>query len=140
MTANELLKAEIDDAGYQLTKVMEGLDETTADHRATPESMSAREMIEHLTEAYVALTTQLQGDKYEWGSYKSPYPSWPGIRATWLSERGKAIQATFSASSDEAINLARDFIVAHDYYHVGQMMTQRLSLDPKFDSYVIYQH
>ena len=140
MTALELLKAEIDDAGYQLTKTMEGLDDVGAEHKATPDSMSAKEMIEHLAEAYVALSTEVAGGKHSWGTYKAADPTWVGVQSEWKSARDKAADAALGAGTDAAIMLAHDFIVAHDYYHVGQMVTLRLSLDPQFNFYGIYQH
>lgn len=128
----------MDDAGYQLEKVLGGLDETTVDRKVCPAAMSAREMVVHLTECYLAAVTEAAGQKFEWGSYRPEDQSWPTVMAEFKAKRAEAVAAV-SGDDEKRVKLASAFIIGHDYYHVGQLVLHRLEFTPGWDAYSIYR-
>jgi hypothetical protein len=135
MTTNELLKYQIDDAGFQLNKVFEGVD-SSLDERLTEHAMSPREIAAHLGECYTAVITETSGGKHEWGTYSPSTTEWPALWNEVMELRGRASAAALSSNDWE--KHASAFIPAHDYYHVGQMAMLRLTKDPGWDPYSIY--
>jgi hypothetical protein len=137
MTAQELLQYQIDDAGYQLEQVLSGFP-TEALDQSNGTSISAREAIKHLSEAYAAVISESKGEKYEWGSYKPSSESLEDLMAEFRSLRTQAAETVF-AQGETAYRLGSAFIVGHDYYHVGQLAAARISADPSWDPYSIYR-
>jgi len=139
MNATDLLKEQMDDAGYQLTKVLEDMPEDALNKKVTSGSMSPREQVAHLCEAYEAFKVNATGGKYEWGSYKAPSSETASLINELKSQRAKAVDQAVTSSTPEAIKHAHEFIVGHDYYHVGQMCLARLDVQPDWDPYTIYR-
>lgn len=135
MTTQELLQLQFDDAGYQLDKVFEGLD-ASLDFRLTEKSMTPRETAAHLGECYVAMVKESNGEKHEWGTYEAPTTEWPAVWNDMKDLRAKATAAVNSKPGLESS--ASSYIIAHDYYHVGQMVATRMARDPEWDPYSIY--
>lgn len=138
MTAQELLKMQLDDAGFQLTKSVEGLSEQGMDHRTTRDAMSPREALEHLGEAYEAFLVKSEGRDYEWGTYKIEDKSTPSLLKAFQEQREKAVNAALSTDDPEKVRSAHMFILGHDYYHVGQICQARLAAEPGWNPYAIY--
>ena len=136
MTDKELLRHQIDDAGYQLSKVFEGIEETSLDFRLTEKAMTPREILAHLSECYLATVEMAAGREHSWGSYTAPDSSWPALWNNTKELRDKAAEAALGA--DDFVLKGNSFIVAHDYYHVGQMCAVRLVRDANWDAYSIY--
>jgi hypothetical protein len=139
MTATDLIKDQLEDSGYQLTKVIEGMPEHGFDHKLTDGAMTPREQIAHLAEAYECFSVNAAGGKYEWGTYKAASADTAALTTEFMKQREKAVAAALSDSSDEKIKLANDYILGHDYYHVGQMCLSRLAVEPDWDAYSIYR-
>jgi len=137
MTARELLQYQLDDSQYQLEKCFEGLPSELFNAKVTEQAMTPAEVIEHLCEAYTALIAESEGKKHEWGSYKIEDRSPENLLKTWSQTRERAT-ATI-ADEEPAYKHAHAFIVAHDYYHVGQLCELRVAKDPGFDPYAIYR-
>ncbi len=139
MNATDLLKDQLDDAGYQLSKVLEGMPEQAMDKKLTAGSMSPREQVGHLCEAYEAFKVNAGGGKYEWGSYAPSSTATPALIKEFQSQRSKAVDQALANPSPETIKHAHEYIVGHDYYHVGQMCLARLDVQPEWDCYAIYR-
>jgi len=137
MTDKELLRHQIDDAGYQLTKVFEGIEETSLDSRVTEKAMTPREVVAHLAEAYQATIAAAAGKEHQWGSYAPADSSWPAVWNEMMGLRERAAEAILESGK---VTDGNAFIVAHDYYHVGQICSLRLIKDPEWDAYSIYKH
>ena len=137
MTARDLIEHEIDHIGFQLTKSFEGMQEKDLDTRCCPSGMTAREIMEHLCEVYVAADKICAGGQHEWGSYSIDDKSWDNLQSQFKALRAKAKAAALSGS-DEAITAGHDYIVAHDAYHVGQMALIRMETDKGWDPYSLY--
>jgi hypothetical protein len=135
MTAKELLKKQFDDAGYQLEKVFNGVD-SSLDFKLTAHSMSPRELATHLAECYFAVIKESKGEKHSWGTYTPNSTEWPALLNEMKELREKATAAALEAEGWE--DHANGFIVAHDYYHVGQMALIRMKQDASWDPYSIY--
>jgi hypothetical protein len=135
MTTKELLQHQIDDAGYQLDKVFDGID-ASLDSKLTDKAMSPREIAAHLGECYTAVITETGGGKHSWGTYAPSTTEWPALWSEVKELRAKAAAA--AVSKDDWETHANAFLPAHDYYHVGQMAALRIIQDPEWDPYAIY--
>lgn len=136
MTTSELLKHQFDDAGYQLTKVLEGIDDSL-DFKLNEGGMTPRETVAHLGECYTAILTETKGEKHSWGSYQPSTTEWPAL---WTEVQGLRSQAAAVASEKEGWeDHASAFGPAHDYYHVGQLAAIRIAKDAGWDPYSIYK-
>jgi len=136
MTVEELLRKQTSDCGGQLSRAIAGLSEVDADKKPIPAMMTAREMMEHICEAYHAVKIHAAGGKHEWGSYTSGAETWESLIGHFQTLRETAIEAAFEGENGEL--LIADFIVGHDNYHVGQLVTLRSTIDPGWNSYSIY--
>ena len=138
MTAKELLEFQIDDAGYQLDQVLSGFPEAAMDHKAEGLTMTPRESISHLCEAYLALDKTIKGEKHEWGTYQPVDTSTASLLSEMKSLRDSAVAGSLT-DDDDKLKEGHAFIVAHDYYHVGQMCLARLAVEPEWNCYSIYR-
>ncbi len=120
-----------------LEKTFEGLTEAEADHRFG-HLMSPRQHATHLSEAYVAAVKHAKGEKHDWGSYQPAGSTWDAVLQDWRTRRAEAVEALLGAGDDESLKSASDYIVGHDHYHVGQMCSVRLNLNPQWNAYSIY--
>ncbi len=136
MTTKELLQHQIDDAGYQLEKVFDGVD-ASLDAKLTEKSMTPREIAAHLGECYTAVITEAGGGKHSWGTWTPSTTEWPALWNEVKGLREKAASAAVNKDDWEAHTNA--FLPAHDYYHIGQMAALRLVQDSEWDAYSIYK-
>lgn len=140
MTAKELLRYQLDDALYQLEKVLEGLDGSHVDGKPIATAMSLRETVVHLAEAYTAAKKQSVGEKHSWGTFTLPSDNWHELVERFFALRAEAVEAALGMEDEDAgVKEAHSFILAHDYYHVGQIAAIRLSMNREFDTYAIYR-
>ena len=139
MTATELLQDQMEDAGFQLSKVLEGMPEEAMDKKVTDGSMSPREQVAHLCEAYEAFKVNASGGKYEWGTYKAPATETAALVREFKAQRDDAVHQALSNPNPESIKHAHEYILGHDYYHVGQMCLARLAVQPDWNAYAIYR-
>lgn len=136
MTALELIKSQIEAAGFQLAQTLAGVSEDQVDFKPIPNLMSMREQVEHLCECYQAVKTHAQGGKHEWGKYSTGATSWTGLLETFRTSREEAVE--MALASDDAVSVLSEYVVAHDNYHVGQLVVVRTSFDAEWNSYSIY--
>ena len=54
------------------------------------------------------------------------------------SERAKSVELSLE-KFDVDSHFVKDYIVAHEFYHVGQMVSVRLALGDGFEPYSIYR-
>ncbi|HEY0867330.1 MAG TPA: hypothetical protein VGE01_08125 [Fimbriimonas sp.] len=135
MTAKELLQFQLDDAGYQLDQVLSGFPEGSAGNSL---GMTPMQTLSHLGEAYVATSKQARGEKHDWGTFQLDAATFEEALEKLRSLRADAISTVLSGN-DDALRAGHAFIVAHDYYHVGQLCAQRLRCEPDWDAYSIYR-
>ncbi len=136
MTATEFLSYQIETTGQMVLKCLNGF-ETSADSKAVENSMALGEQIEHLAEAYQAVITSSNGGEHEWGSFSLTARDVPGMIQEMSGLRSEAIPLVLK-ETDEALKMGADYIVAHDNYHLGQLVTLRRHLDPSWNMYEIY--
>lgn len=137
MTAKELIKSIVDNAGFQLAQCVEGVDEAHADLKLHADSMSFRVTFAHLIECCHAALEHAEGRDYEWGTFKPQSAALAPLVEEWRAIRARATEVLVS-DDEKLIKLAADYIGGHDYYHVGQLVTLRLSFEPTWNSYAIY--
>jgi hypothetical protein len=128
----------IDTVGRQLEKAVEGLAEGHWNEKLHENSMSPLEAFEHLAACCDMFCVEARGEKKGWGEYSVPNPTRESVMAAWKEERAKAIELLTASDKDEDLNHAADYISLHDAYHVGQIVSLRIKLQPDWDSYAIY--
>jgi hypothetical protein len=138
MDAPEMMRRQLDDAGFQLSKALEGMNEQQLDHKIAPGAMSPREQLAHLGEAYQALITHCAGGKHKWGSFDAGDRAIEALSKRIWDLRKQAVDAALAHADDEHLKLAHEYVLAHDYYHVGQICASRLDTDPSWNVYSIY--
>ncbi len=136
MHARDFLLKALQDAENQLVQAIAGLDSQAAETRTNPESMTIREQIAHLAEAAVATLAAYEGREHEWGTFDPADRSWSGVKHEWRETRARAVAAL--PEDESAAWTAYQLLVAHDYYHVGQIAAARRALHPEWDTYSIY--
>lgn len=139
MDAKQFLAFQLEDAGFQLSKCFEGISEEAVELKINDVGMTATEICQHLGDAYQAFLMTLAGEKYEWGSYKLADASMPAAWGLVSALREQAVAATLASNSAEVWKMANAYILAHDYYHVGQICLARARTEPDFDPYCIYR-
>jgi hypothetical protein len=138
MTAQELIAHQITDCGYQLERVFNGIDESTADLKVGPEAMSPRETAAHLIECCQAFLVEADGASYDWGSMQMEDTSWARLMDVLVDKRQEAA-VKVANGDDRVLKLASSFLVIHDAYHIGQMAQLRIHHTEGWDPYSIYR-
>lgn len=138
MTAAELLRYQLDDVGFQLTKCFEPMGDAQLDTKLSKQGMTPRETIEHLCEAYEACLSGFEGKKWEWGAYSIEDKSKENLIETLRQTRERAVAAATSGEGDKRLKEGHAYILAHDAYHVGQLCLINLMTMPDWDPYSIY--
>lgn len=137
MTASELLTNLMTNSGSQLAACIQGVTEDQSDHKLHEDAMSFRVTLAHLCECCHAVLEHAAGREHEWGTFKPQSSAFAPLVEEWKGLREKAVAAVTS-DDDKLIELGADYIVGHDYYHVGQLVTLRLSFEKEWNSYSIY--
>ena len=137
MTVNEFLAEQLADTHLQVTAVYEGLPNADWDKKSNEAAMSPREILGHLTECCHAFLSE-DPNKYEWGTYQIGDKANEDLMAEYNDLRSKCVDKANNATEDEVMRGASNFIALHEAYHVGQLATLRLSLDPEWNAYSIY--
>ena len=140
MNAIKLLSHQLEDTTFQITKVLEGVKESDLDFKIGPTTQSIRGLIEHLCEVYTAVEEESRGEHHKWGSYSIEDKSWGNLINTFTTLRSRAIELVSSPESEQQLFSASDFMVGHEYYHVGQLASIRIATDPEWDPFSIYRH
>ena len=137
MTARELLTKQLADAESQLFQAIQGLDAEHAETRACAGGLTIREQIHHVAEAAYAMLESYEGREHQFGTWNPADRSWQGIKDAWKTLRAEAVAKL--PEDDVAMEAAAQYLVGHDYYHVGAIVTARLAIQPEWDAYVIYR-
>ncbi len=142
MTPKELIQYQLESTAKQLHAVLDDFHRTTFhDVIADSTLMSAAQTVSHLTETYIAVQEHFEGKQHEWGSYKSETNDPIELMDKMWAEREKAVAAVLSCDDEgDATKTATEYIIMHDPYHVGELVTLRLHFEPNWDAYSIYSH
>lgn len=139
MEASAVVLAQLEEVGGQLERCVEGLSAQNWSYSVNPHAMTAAQMFRHLSECCVAFQKSLSGDEHQWGSYTVDSDDPEEIMKIWKEERKKAVDGLAAAdATPEMLMNASHYLVMHDAYHVGQLVTLRLTINPQWDSYSIY--
>lgn len=140
MTASKLLAFQLEDAGYQVEQVFNGIDESNADLMLVEGAMSPRETALHLLECCHAALAHLSGTEHKWGSLTMPEGGFSVVMDQYRAKRAEVVSLlTAPDAGDKAGKLGSEFIVLHEAYHVGQLALLRLQKTPGWDAYSIYR-
>ncbi|MBV6459766.1 MAG: hypothetical protein HONBIEJF_02919 [Fimbriimonadaceae bacterium] len=138
MNAKDVLRKAIDDAGFQLSQVFDSLPPGAWTGRTSDDAMTGLETVEHLSEVYIAAKKAANGETHEWGTYHSESPDGPTMLADMHKLRSEAVEACLELDDTQAVDIGLGFLALHDAYHVGQMASLRLKVDPDWNAYSIY--
>lgn len=138
MTGKSLLEHEMTQSGNQLSACLNGMSEAAMDMPCSPVGMTPRAILEHLCEAYEAFILSCKGGTYNWGSFAIPDKSTENVKAVFTELRNRAVTSALESDDETNQKHAYDYIVAHDNYHVAQLVLSRLQVEPEWDSYSIY--
>lgn len=59
------------------------------------------------------------------------------MKDAWKALRAEAVAKL--PDDDDAMVTAAQYLVGHNYYHVGSIVTARLAVQPEWDAYVVYR-
>lgn len=138
MDTKDLLKFQLEASAHQIDKVLEGLPDDKWDGKIRDDCMSPRETVTHLTECYIAAKTDIAGGKHEWGSYVPEEEEVSAITAKMNEERTSLKEAVLASDNEKVGEIASQYAMLHDAYHVGQLAIYRMGVDPEWDAYSIY--
>lgn len=138
MTGKEFAETLLEESDYQFMACINGLTEDQFTSKPVDHIMSARECLEHMTECCIAAMAHAKGDKHDWGTYKFPEGTMAELVELFKGERAKAAACALENFEEKSF-LAKDFLIAHEFYHIGQMAAVRLALDPEWNMYSIYR-
>lgn len=137
MNATELTVHNMDRSFAQVKKALEGLSDF--DSRVNEHTFSAGETLEHLTECYVAFEASCKGEEHQWGTYSAPDKSPSGLLSAYEAGHAKSLEIVNGSDDENVLKHAADYIYLHESYHIGQLCTLRLTLDPEWNFYSIYE-
>jgi len=138
MNTHEFTETAMASAGRQLEQVLAGLKEEHSDVKVASVASSARETLEHLVDCYVNTPAAVEGKEPQWGSYTIEDKSLANLLKLCAELRAKAVQKILTAPEDKVGELALNYIILHDAYHVGQLALLRMQTDASWDPYSIY--
>jgi uncharacterized damage-inducible protein DinB len=139
MLASEFASSQAEDCLHQLSACFKDVNDEHATQKPVECMMSIRETALHLMEAYTAIEKAAKGEKHEWGSFSDPGGDFASLIEKFHTARAVAVAAAL-ASMDTNQSLIKDYVIGHEYYHVGQLVSLRLMLDSNWDHYSIYKH
>ncbi len=138
MDAAALLKYSLDASHFQVQACYNGLSPEAAQARPIAAMMTANEQLEHLCEVCQAVLTQAAGGTHAWGEFVIP-EEWKQDRmGTYTALRQKAVETLVSDPQEPHLKMGINYLSLHETYHVGQLVTLRLTLDPEWNAYSIY--
>ncbi len=139
MTGKDFAAVLIDESGYQLNACLAGVTDESFAAKPLGPVLSVRECFEHLTECCLAVQTVFAGEKFSWGTYRFPEGAMDELISIFNAERERAVAIAMD-NFDEKPDYAKEYIIAHEFYHVGQLVAIRLALNDGFEPYSIYRH
>lgn len=137
MDARDLFASQLEVGAKQVGKVLLDWPEGKWDERLAANTMSARETVVHLTECYHAAQAELEGRKHSWGTYEPVSDETQRLVAE-MRKQWDVMKAAALATDPEHYNEILAYTTNHDCYHVGQLCSLRLMLQPDWDAYSIY--
>jgi hypothetical protein len=128
----------MDESGFQFKACLNGVSEQDFVAKPLEEMMSIREILEHHTECCIAVQKDFNGQKFKWGTFKFPEGSVEELVMLYEVERARAVALAID-NFDIKPNYAKDYIIAHEFYHVGQLAAIRIALKNGWEPYSIYR-
>ncbi|HVT14154.1 MAG TPA: hypothetical protein VHE55_17970 [Fimbriimonadaceae bacterium] len=138
MTGKELLQYEIEQVGKQIDACLDGMSDAAFHSPCAPNGMTPCQILEHLSEAYVAFAAVSKGEKHSWGSFSVHDKSKENLEKVFRECRDAASKAALAGEDDETQKHAYDYIIGHDNYHVGQLVLGRMSVELSWNGEAIY--
>jgi uncharacterized damage-inducible protein DinB len=138
MTPFSIVATSVENAGKTLSKVLQGFPAEAVTQRAHSSMFSTHEAMSHLTECYVAFESHIKGEEHQWGSFTSSTTQFDEAVEELFQTRSRVVQLLNEESDEAALTSALDYLVSHDWYHIGQLATNRQAFEPYWNSYALY--
>lgn len=138
MTPQSIVLNSVSHTRATLQLILTGLPEDAATQKAHPTMLSIAEAVAHLSECYIAFAAHLKGEEHQWGSFQSHATTFTEAIEELFTIRD-TVTAHITPEADEAtLKSALDYLTSHDWYHIGQIATNRQVFEPGWSSYSIY--
>ncbi|MEI8281950.1 MAG: hypothetical protein WCG75_06065, partial [Armatimonadota bacterium] len=138
MTGKDFAISLLEESGYQFKMCLANISDDGFVSKPLGHVMSLREALEHQAEACIAVQKDAVGEKHQWGTYHFPEAPIADLIEIYDVERAKAVDIALD-KFDEHSHYAKDYLIAHEFYHVGQMAAVRIALNDGFEAYSIYR-
>lgn len=141
MNSRDLILSGLAKVNVQVERVFEGLPVSSWNARVSEEAMSPLETVEHLCHVIFAFTTEVTtGEPFDWEQdfatgISDPLDLWD----RFVADRARAVSMVSSSEDDVAFAHAFDYIILHEAYHVGQIALLRISTEPDWNPYSLYE-
>ena len=138
MTPQSIVLDSASDTRKILKLVLTDLPDDAVTQKAHPSMLSISDAVSHLTECYLAYAAHVNGLQHEWGSYESPFESFSEAVDGMLAQRDAVTNLIPAEADEETLKTAMGYLVNHDWYHIGQIATNRQVFEPGWSSFSIY--
>ncbi len=138
MTPYTLVLASVETAGKTLQKILIDFPSDMANEKAHESMFTTHEAVNHLTECYFAFEAHLKGEEHQWGSFVSTATTFSDAVSELIQKRDHATKLLTQESDEATLTSALDYLVSHDWYHIGQLATNRQVFVPGWNSYALY--
>jgi uncharacterized damage-inducible protein DinB len=138
MTPQSLVLGSVSNAGSTLQVILAGLPDEATTQKAHPSMLSIAEAVNHLSESYGAFVAHEKGEEHQWGSFQSNASSFDEAVEELFALRDQAVALITDDASESTLKSALDYLANHDWYHIGQIATNRQVFQPEWSSYSLY--
>jgi len=138
MTPQSLVLDSVLNAGSTLQIILAGIPDEATTQKAHPSMLSIADAVTHLSESYVAFVAHEKGEEHQWGSFKSNAGSFNEAVKELFGLRAQAVALISVDASESTLKSALDYLANHDWYHIGQIATNRQVFQPDWNSYSLY--
>jgi uncharacterized damage-inducible protein DinB len=141
MNSRDLILSGLAKVNVQVERVFEAMPPEIWNARLSDEAMTPLETLEHLCHVIFAFSTEVAtGEPFDWDTefatgMKDPVELWD----RFVADRARAVTMVSGSSDDEVFARAFDYLILHEAYHVGQMAQLRITMEPDWNPYSLYE-
>ena len=138
MTPDSIVRTAVANAGKTLHKILIDFPLDSVNEKAHASMFTTYEAVSHITECYVAFAAHAKGEEHQWGSFSSEATSYAEDIEELFRTRDAVTALITVDSKEDALASALDYLVAHDWYHIGQLATNRQAFETTWNSFSLY--
>jgi uncharacterized damage-inducible protein DinB len=134
MTAQDLMRFQLQHTAKMVDVVLNAFDDETQNAQSHDQAMNVRDMVIHMSDCYAAFVTE---GSYAWGSFEPSGTAFASLREEMATLRASAY-AKCETDDEATLKKAFDYLIHHDQYHLGQLVTVAISVKQDFDAHAMY--